>query len=107
MPDWSQIGLSSVPSSVTTKFNYSKDVYDNWDPTVANRAQAFRQNYQLGYFTCDTSNVTNSSQMFLEAPALEYVGDLDLTSSTNVYQMFKGATGLVSTGTITFNSSLT
>lgn len=107
VPDWSQIGLSSAPSSVTTKFNYSKDVYDNWDPTVTNRAQAFKQNYQLGYFTCDTSNVTNSGQMFLEASALEYVGDLDLTSSTDVFQICKAATGLVCTGTITFKSSLT
>ena len=64
-PDWSEIGYSGAPQSVLDAFDYSKDIYDNWDTGETSMNSMFAQDHELVYFPLvDTSNVTQMQYTF-------------------------------------------
>lgn len=95
-PDWSQIGYSNTPKFIINDFNYSKEIYDNWDSSVTNLGRKFFQNKQLIYMPLvDTSNATKTDNMFFECTLLKYVPLLDTSKVTSMYQMFKSCSNLI------------
>lgn len=117
--DWSAIGYSEEPSSIGSFYNYSKNIYDNWDATQTSLYQKFYQDKDLVimplvdtsaatdtmamFQTCsqlidvpllDTSNVTDMSSMFQNCSKLESVPLLDTSKVLNIGNMFRDCTNL-------------
>ena len=83
-PDWSQIGYNTTPQSVINHFNYSKDIYDNWDPNTTSMYQTYRNNQDIRIFPfVDTSKVTTMRQTFYSAVNLEEIPSLNTEEVTN------------------------
>lgn len=89
VPDWSEIGYNEAPQSVLNDFNYSKNIYDNWDSSITNLYNKFFQDDELKYFPLvDTSNVTNMSRLFYYCTELTEVPLLDTSNVTDMSNMF-------------------
>lgn len=83
IPDWTQIGYDSVPQSLIDSFNYSKNIYDNWDSSVTNLGNRFFSDTNLVYMPLvDTSNAIDMTQTFAYS-ALSYIPMIN-TSNVNV-----------------------
>jgi hypothetical protein len=96
VPDWSEIGYSSVPSSLLDMFAYSKNIYDNWDSTQTNLGDKYSGNEEIRYMPLvDTSRATKTGNMFRGAINLIEVPELNLSKVTTAYQMFYNARGLI------------
>lgn len=96
VPDWSEIGYSSVPSSLLDMFEYSKNIYDSWDSTQTNLGDKYSGNEEIRYMPLvDTSRATNTANMFRSALNLIEVPELNLSNVTSTYQMFYNAKGLL------------
>jgi len=96
VPDWSEIGYSSVPSSLLDMFAYSKNIYDNWDSTQTNLGDKYSGNEEIRYMPLvDTSRATKTGNMFRGALNLIEVPELNLSNVTTAYQMFYNARGLI------------
>lgn len=103
-PDWSEIGYTSAPQPVLDAFSNSKNIYDNWDPTVTSLRYKFRDDKNLLYMPMvDTSAVTNMNYMFAGCTNLVSVPLLDASACTNMGGMFSGCQNLTSVPT--FNTS--
>ncbi len=90
--DWSEIGYSEQPQSLTDGFNYAKQIYDNWNMSDT---IYFNGDANLVYFPfVDTVFVTNLDNSFGYCSALQ---ELPLINTSNVNSM---------TGTFTSCSSL-
>lgn len=94
--DWSEIGYSEEPEEIQDSFDYSKEIYDNWDATITNRANAFSgttgSNENLLYFpNVDTSNITIATSMFTSSNVQELGDDFDFSSITDATSMFQGS----------------
>lgn len=109
--DWSEIGYSEQPQSLTDGFNYAKQIYDNWNPKET--SLFYSSNSNLVFFPLvDTSNVTslynafygcsslismpliNTSKVttfekaFYNCSSLKDIALLDMTSATTLKQAF-------------------
>lgn len=61
--DWSEIGYSEQPQSLTDGFNYAKQIYNSWDETRT--YLTFTDDKNLVYFPLiDTKNVTGLTNTF-------------------------------------------
>lgn len=105
--DWQSIGYDS---ETVTKLNsyqsdaieYSKEIYDNWDPTITSRRSAFYDNHKLRYFpNVDFSNVTDAREMFIQNYALEYF-PCDISNVSQVQTMFYCCYNLKEVGNCAF-----
>lgn len=94
-PDWSEIGYENTPQDIIDKFNYSKEIADNWDDSEISSYQKFKGNLQLVYMPLvDTSNVINMIDMFRNCTNLATVSNLDTSSVTRMQDMFNRCTSL-------------
>lgn len=95
--DWSQIGYSAEPQTVTDGFNYAKTIYDNWDNTQTELWRKFKDDKNLIYMPLvDTSNATGMSEMFYDATHLEYLPNLDTSKVTYFTNFLYGNVALES-----------
>lgn len=80
--DWSEIGYSEQPQSLTDGYNYAKQIYDNWN---MNDTIYYNSDANLVYFPLvDTALVTNLDNSFANCSALQ---ELPLINTTNVNSM--------------------
>lgn len=86
--NWSDIGYTIIPKIIEDAYKYSKDIYDNWDASITNRAGAFGNDSRLVYFPAvDTSNVTNMQDMLANSN-LQIVPFFDTSNVTNMQHTF-------------------
>lgn len=103
---FSVIGYTEVPQYIQDGIDYAKTIYDNWDASITNRMNAFKNDTQLVYFPqVDTSNVTNMSSMFSTCTILQYVPSIDTSNVTNMSNMFQKCSGLTSLDLSNFDTS--
>ena len=102
-PDWTQIGYTGTPQSITNGFNYAKDIYDNWDSSSRNYYQLYKSDTNLLYFPSVPTNTWSMQEMFYSNKYIEYVGPLQLCSDCR--SMFNGCTNLRSVGPLQFPTS--
>lgn len=89
VPDWSQIGYEGVPDSLIDTFNYSKNIYDDWDDTAINISEKFEEDYLLTYMPMvNTNAVTNMNKMFYYCYSLKSIPLLNTSSVTDMGYMF-------------------
>ena len=95
--DWSEIGYSSEPQSITDGFNYAKSIYDNWDSSQTSYYSKFKTDKNLVFMPLvNTQNATNFGSMFYGCQRLIYVPQLNTSNGTRFDYMFKGCVGLTS-----------
>lgn len=112
-PDWRELGYEEAPASVMDGFDYAKDIYDDWDPTITNRSTGsgndFRGDIELRYFPeVDTSNIANANLMF-EGSSIQSIsansGFLALQNGSSMLQSCKSLTDVdISMGEIYNNA---
>lgn len=86
---WQEIGYTEEPESIQDGINYAKEIMQNWDASITDRSNAFKNDYQLKYFpSVDTSNITSASYMFGNCYKLESI-DFDTSSLYNANNMFR------------------
>ena len=87
--DWSQIGYSEEPQTVTDGFNYAKQIYDNWDSSQTSYSAKFSNDYNLKYMPLvDTSNATDLIGCFNGCSSLIYVPSLNTNNVTTLGSIF-------------------
>ena len=92
---WSAIGYNEEPKSFQEMFDYSKEIYDNWDNTIIVLNYKFNGDKKLVWFPLvDTSNVTNMSSMFNNCTSLKEIPQLNTSNVTNMSYMFYYCTSL-------------
>lgn len=95
--DWSQIGYTEVPQAFQDEFSYSKNIHDNWDPTVTNLRQKFLNDKSLVYMPMvETSGVTTMQSMFSGCTNLSVVPLLNTSACTSMQGMYHTCTSLTS-----------
>ena len=106
-PDWSVIGYTNTPPDIIEKFNYSKNIKDNWDASQTNLSSKFAGNLDLVYMPLvDTSNATNVVGMFNGATNLQTIPNLSITSSITALNGFASScTNLKTIDVSNFNTS--
>lgn len=93
--DWSVIGYNVPPLSIVNDFNYSKNIYDNWNSSVTDLSRKFAYNRDLKYMPLvDTSNATKMEAMFQNANQLMTTPLLDTSNVTTMSYMFYGCANL-------------
>ena len=89
VPDWSQIGYSETPQALINNFNYSKEIYDNWDSSITDMYGKFMNDTSLIYMPLvDTSNVTTMYNAFNKCENLVNVPLLNTSNVTNMQSAF-------------------
>jgi hypothetical protein len=89
--NWSEIGYIVAPSIITNGYNYAKNIYDNWDPTITTMYSKYSGNKSLRFFpVVDTSNVTNMQTAFKGTSLLDFPA-IDTSNVTTMKAMFSGA----------------
>ena len=92
---WSAIGYNGEPKSFQEMFDYSKEIYDNWDNTIIDLNYKFSGDKNLIWFPLvDTSNVTNMGSMFNNCTLLKEVPQLNTSNVINMSSMFSYCTSL-------------
>lgn len=87
--DWSVIGYDSIPQSIINDYNYSKNIYDNWDATQQDLSSKFQSNNNLVYMPLvDTSNATTVNNMFYECTNLTSIPLLNFSNVTSGNYLF-------------------
>lgn len=87
--DWTALGYSGTPQKIIDDYNYSKNIYDNWDSTQTSCQAKFQYDRKLVYMPAvDTSNVTSFQNMFGDCSSLTTVPQLDMSNATNIQGMF-------------------
>ena len=94
---FSVIGYTETPQYIQDGIDYAKTIYDNWDASITNRNNAFKDDKQLVYFPLvDTSKVTNMGYMFGGCTNLQYVPNIVISNNvTNVREMFYNCINLI------------
>lgn len=109
---WQEIGYDSEPDAIQDGIDYAKQIMQNWDASITNRASAFANDKKLLFFpNVDMSNVNNVNGMFNSCTSLLYVGDIDFSkittsSSSGTTNMFYGCSGLVEFGDVNINEAV-
>ncbi len=133
--DWSEIGYTSQPTSVTDGINYAKTVLQGWPAYMSggrtNMSEKFKNDNKLVFMPMvDTSTITNMSSAwslckpvisipsldfshvttmadaFFNASALQALPDMDLSSCQDTSYMCDYCFSLTTFGTITTTSTL-
>ena len=103
---FSAIGYPSVPQYIQDGIDYAKTIYDNWDASITNRYNGFKDDTQLMYFPLvDTSNVTNMGYMFNSCNNLQYIPAINTSNVTNMGYMFNSCYNLTSLDLSSFDTS--
>lgn len=98
--DWSAIGYDSTPQAIVDDYNYSKQIYDNWDSTQT--SHSFSNDKKLKYMPLvDTSNLTTMRYMFQSCQNLLTIPVLDTSNlqwSTTLESVIKYVSTLTDEG---------
>lgn len=95
---WSAIGYNGEPKSFQEMFDYSKEIYDNWDNTIIDLNSKFSEDKKLIWFPLvDTSKVTNMTSMFYYCTSLEEIPQFDTSNVTDMRYMFQSCNKLTDT----------
>ena len=87
--DWSAIGYNGEPKSFQEMFDYSKEIYDNWDNTIIVLNYKFNGDKKLVWFPLvDTSNVTDMMGTFSSCSSLKEIPQLNTSNVTSMNYMF-------------------
>ena len=87
--DWTAIGYEAIPQYMVNDYNYSKNIFDNWDASQTDLKDKYKNNKNLVYMPLvDTSNAIKASSMFSGCTNLENVPLLDTSNMTNIQSMF-------------------
>lgn len=92
--DWSAIGYDKPPKSVTSDYDYAKQIKDNWVPSTDLTAKFENNSNIIIMPLVDTSEVTNMSYMFSYCSNLKEIPQFDTSNVINMRQMFQGCTYL-------------
>lgn len=94
--NWEALGYSGEPASITSDYNYSKSILDNWDASQTSLYQKFYQDSALRFMPLvDTSNATDMSQMFQICNFLVDVPLLNTENVNNMSSMFQSCDKIV------------
>ena len=100
------IGYTSIPKYIQDGIDYAQTIYDNWDASITNRYNGFKDDTQLIYFPLvDTSNVTNMGYMFQHCNNLQYIPAINTSNVTNMSYMFQSCYNLTSLDLSSFDTS--
>ena len=103
--DWSAIGYSDTPQSIIADYNYSKDIYDNWDSSQTSLSSKFNGNKNLVYMPLvDTSNATNMNGMFGYCSNLKEIPSIDTSKVVNMGAMFGSCSNLTTVSVLNMKS---
>ena len=95
---WSAIGYNGEPKSLQEMFDYSKEIYDNWDNTIINLTSKFSRDKNLIWFPLvDTSNVKDMTSMFYNCTSLKEIPQLNTSNVTDMTSMFSSCNKLTDT----------
>lgn len=93
--NWSEIGYSSEPQTISDDFAYSKQIYDEWDSSQTDLSNKFRQNKTIVYMPLvDTSNVEKMFAMFYSCSYLQVLPLLDTSKVTDMQYLCTGCNQL-------------
>lgn len=99
-PDWTQIGYTGTPQSVTEGFNYAKDIYDNWDTTITDYTSKYQNDKKLTYFpNVSGTGITTALNMFSNCSSLQEANftittDTDAVNNFSTSGMFSSCSSL-------------
>lgn len=81
--DWTALGYSGQPQIIEDDYSYSKNIYDNWNPSTTSMVAKFQNDKNLVYMPLvDTSNVTNMASAFNGCAKLRYLPELNTSNVT-------------------------
>lgn len=94
--DWNALGFNGTPKIIIDDYNYSKNIYDNWQPATSLR-QKFFNDVNLKYMPAvDTSTADTMYSMFSGCNNLLEVCLFDTSKVTNMNGMFQSCWALKS-----------
>lgn len=95
-PEWSEIGYNNTPIGILEGFNYAETIKNNWDSSITDRTESFKNDYNLTIFPfVDTSNVTTMYRMFITSSLISFPL-VDTSNVTDMRQMFSQCRSLYS-----------
>lgn len=81
--------IEDVPALTQADIDYAKEILDAWDPATTSLANAYKDNTRLVIFPkIDTSNVTNTQNMFRGCRNLRFVPWFDTQKVTSANWTF-------------------
>lgn len=93
--DWSAIGYSKEPESLTDGFNYAKQIYNSWDETRT--YLTFTDDKNLVYFPLiDTKNVTGLTNTFSGCNLLREIPNINTSKVETMAATFTDCWSLTS-----------
>lgn len=108
-PNWEQIGYEETPQTLLETFDYSKNIYDNWDNTRTDLSRMFYNNNTLEYVPKITAtNITTCTNMFQNCKKIKEVPYLSISGSGYSLEygsIFYNCTDLKYIGTISLGST--
>lgn len=100
---WQQIGYDKEPEAIQEGIDYAKQIMQNWDASISDRSNAFKEDKNLIYFpNIVVENVTNMALMFHSCYSLQYVDDdiFKAPNLTNMNSMFQYCSSLREVGDV-------
>ena len=86
--DWSVLGYSTEPETISDGYDYAIIIKNNWNEQYKNAP--FTDDYKLKYFpSVDFSSITSMEQYFYGS-SLEYLPAIDTSNVTNMTYAFSG-----------------
>lgn len=103
--DWSAIGYSEQPQSLTDGYNYAKQIYDNWN---MNDTIYYNSDKNLVFFPLvDTSNVTSLYNAFYGCSSLISMPLIDTSKVTTFEKAFYNCSSLKDIALLDMSSATT
>ena len=95
LPNWKEIGYDNTPQTIIDDFNYSKEIYNNWDNSLTNLTDKFYHDSFMVYAPLvDTKNAISMNSMFRDCTNLKRVPLLNTNNVKNMSNMFRGCISL-------------
>lgn len=93
--DWSAVGFDNTPQSIMSIYNYSKQIYDDWDDT-ASLYDKFAEDKKLVIFPKVSigSGQTTMERTFFNCTNLLEIGEIDTSGMYTFSVTFSGCTNL-------------
>ena len=86
--DWSAIGYSATPTTLTEDYNYAKQIYDNWSTATTSMDSMFAGKQLYVIPLINTSNITSMKYAFQKCYGLTECPLLDTSNATTMQSMF-------------------
>lgn len=87
---WQQIGYDKEPEEIQDGIDYAKEIMRNWDASVTDRSEQFKNDGKLVFFPkVDMSNITNASDMFYNSSLMYIDTDIDFSNIIKTDSMFE------------------